>query len=164
MRSILVKIVALLFVFNIALWMFYIVSDDFVERELRTKIGRLIVKSLLYAKIAKPSFENKSLSPFERSVEIQNLLTDKRLLGNQNLRIYRFDNMQNLEDYFVFYDRSETLKYAPISIKTLTSADIEKSRENIDFKLKSRLFEYYKPLIDRRILSEQIVTKRARYN
>ena len=164
MRSILVKIVALLFVFNIALWMFYIVSDDFVERELRTKIGRLIVKSLLYAKIAKPSFENKSLSPFERSVEIQNLLTDKRLLGNQNLRIYRFDNMENLEDYFVFYDGSEPLKYAPISVEPLTSADIEKSRENDDFKLMSRLFEFYKPLIDKRILSEQIVTKRARFN
>ena len=81
MRSILVKIVALLFVFNVALWIFYIVSDDYVEREVKNRTGRLIVNSLLYAKIAKPTFENKTLGSFERSVEIQELLTDKRLLG-----------------------------------------------------------------------------------
>ena len=78
--------------FNVALCIFYIVSDDYVEREVKNRTGRLIVNSLLYAKIAKPTFENKTLGSFERSVEIQELLTDKRLLGNERLRIYRYDN------------------------------------------------------------------------
>ena len=164
MRSILVKIVALLFVFNVALWIFYIVSDDYVEREVKNRTGRLIVNSLLYAKIAKPTFENKTLGSFERSVEIQELLIDKRLLGNERLRIYRYDNKEHLKDYFLFYDGTAPLKYAPVKVEPLTSSDAEMPRKDDGLQLMSRLFQFYKPMIDNRILTEPIVTQRARFN
>ena len=164
MRSILFKIVALLFFFNIALWVFYIVSDDYVEREVKNRTGRLLVNSLLYAKITKPAFENKTLSPFERSVEIQELLTDKRLLGNERLRIYRYDNQEDLEDYFLFYDGTEPLKYAPVKVEALSASDTEQPLKDGGLQLMSRLFELYKPMIDNQILTEQIVTQRARFN
>ena len=143
MRSILAKIILLLLLFNCGLWIFFIVSDDYVEREAKSRTSNLIRNSLLYGKVVKPVLNDPALSEFEKSVNIQNLLSDKRLIENRNLRIYRFENLESLQEYFLYFDGSDRLKYAPITVQPL-SDESEVSTFETDPKLQfaSMLFKY----------------------
>ena len=164
MRSILAKIILLLLLFNCGLWIFFIVSDDYVEREAKSRTSNLIRNSLLYGKVVKPVLNDPALSEFEKSVNIQNLLSDKRLIENRNLRIYRFENLESLQEYFLYFDGSDRLKYAPITVQPL-SDESEVSTFETDSKLQfaSMLFKYYKPFLDNRLLTKPINIKAARF-
>ena len=92
MRSILAKIIGLLLAFNLALWAFFLATDDFITNEVREIKSQLFVKANLYAKITAPVLSNIALTDFEKSVNLQELLADTKLIGNKNLRIFRFEN------------------------------------------------------------------------
>ena len=104
MRSILVKIIGLLLAFNLALWAFFLATDDFITNEVSQIKNQLAVTANLYAKITAPILSNLTLSDFEKSVSLQELLTDTKLMGNKNLRIFRFENKDELETQFKYFD------------------------------------------------------------
>ena len=54
MRSILVKIIGLLLAFNLALWAFFLATDDFIKNEVSQIKNQLAVTANLYAKITAP--------------------------------------------------------------------------------------------------------------
>ena len=68
MRSILSKILGLLFALNLALWLFVFISDDFVPNQVENKRNELNLSALLYAQIALPVLLNEDFSEFEKSV------------------------------------------------------------------------------------------------
>ena len=113
MRSILAKIIGLLLAFNLALWAFFLATDDFVTNEVMQIKNQLIVKANLYAKITAPVLSNLTLTDFEKSVSLQELLADKKLIGNKNLRIFRFENKDELDTQFRYFDGNEELIFAP---------------------------------------------------
>ncbi len=165
MRSILAKIILLLLLFNCALWVFFIVSDDYVDREAKSRTSNLIRNSLLYGKVVKPVLNDSALSEFEKSVNVQNLLSDKRLIENRNLRIYRFDNLESLPEYFLYFDGSDRLKYAPITVQPLSDeGEVNATETDPKLRFASMLFQYYKPFLDNRLLTEPINVKAARFS
>ena len=165
MRSILAKIIFLLLLFNCALWLFFIVSDDYVDREAKNRVSNLVRNTLLFGKVVQPILQDEKISEFDKSVRIQTLLSDKRLIENRKLRIYRFENFENLDENFVYFDGSSRMKYAPIKQETLGEKKIENVKK-IDPKLQfaSQLFQYYKPIVDKRLITEPIRTKAARFS
>ena len=165
MRSILAKIIFLLLLFNCALWLFFIVSDDYVDREAKNRVSNLVRNTLLFGKVVQPVLNDETISEFQKSVQIQTLLSDTRLIENRNLRIYQFDNFENLAENFVYFDGSDRLKYAPIKQEALGENDFE-TAEEIDPRLQfaSLLFQYYKPIVDKRLITEPIRTKAARFS
>ena len=165
MRSILAKIIFLLLLFNCALWLFFIVSDDYVDREAKNRVSNLVRNTLLFGKVVQPVLNDETISEFQKSVRIQTLLSDKRLIENRKLRIYRLENFENLDENFVYFDGSSRMKYAPIKQEALGKKDFENVKE-IDPKLQfaSQLFQYYKPIVDKRLITEPIRTKAARFS
>ena len=82
MRSILAKIIGLLLAFNLALWAFFLATDDFITSEVRQIKNQLVVTANLYAKITEPILSNITLTDFEKKVTLQELLTDSKLMRN----------------------------------------------------------------------------------
>ena len=70
MRSILSKILGLLFALNLALWLFVFISDDFVPNQVENKRDTLNLSASLYAQIALPILLNEDLNDFKKSVEL----------------------------------------------------------------------------------------------
>ena len=70
MRSILSKILGLLFALNLALWLFVFISDDFVPNQVENKRDALNLSASLYAQIALPILLNEDLNDFKKSVEL----------------------------------------------------------------------------------------------
>ena len=123
MRSILTKIIGLLLAFNLALWAFFLATDDFITNEVRQIKHQLFVKANLYAKITVPVLSNIALTDFEKSVSLQELLADTKLIGNKNLRIFRFENKDDLDTQFRYFDGNEELLFAPKTITVLPEDD-----------------------------------------
>ena len=123
MRSILAKIIGLLLAFNLALWAFFLATDDFITNEVRQIKNQLTVTANLYAKITEPILSNITLTDFEKKVTLQELLTDSKLMRNENLRIFRFENKDNLEAQFKYFDGNEELTFAPKTITVLPEDD-----------------------------------------
>ena len=107
MRSILAKIIGLLLAFNLALWAFFLATDDFITNEVRQIKNQLVVTANLYSKITVPVLSNIALTDFEKSVSLQELLADTKLIGNKNLRIFRFENKDDLDTQFRYFDGNE---------------------------------------------------------
>ena len=172
MRSILAKIIGLLLAFNLALWAFFLATDDFIEREVGQIKNQLVVAANLYAKIAGPVLSNQSLTDFEKSVTLQELLSDTKLIRKKNLRIFRFENKDNLEAQFKYFDGNEELMFARKTITVLSDNDIITEeilppaviQANEIQPLASHIFKYYKPIVDSAILTSPIVEKRARFS
>ena len=72
MRSILSKLLGLLLALNIALWLFVLISDDFVPNQVKIKRDELQLSAMLYAQIALPIIKDKSLSEFEKKIALRN--------------------------------------------------------------------------------------------
>ena len=172
MRSILAKIVGLLLAFNLALWAFFLATDDFITNEVRQIKNQLVVTANLYAKITVPILSNLTLTDFEKSVTLQELLADTKLIGNKNLRIFRFENKDNLETQFKYFDGNEELIFAPKTITVLPEDDTITEEilppavipANEIQPLASHIFKYYKPIVDSSVLTPPIVEKRARFS
>ena len=119
MRSILAKIIGLLLAFNLALWAFFLATDDFITNEVRQFKNQLVVTANLYAKITAPVLSNLALTDFEKSVALQELLADAKLMRNKNLRIFRFENKEDLEAQFKYFDGQEEQIFAPKVVTVL---------------------------------------------
>ncbi len=83
MRSILSKIIGLLLAFNLALWAFFLATDDFITMKSRQIKNQLAVTANLYAKITTPILSDQTLTDFEKSVTLQELLSDTKLIEKQ---------------------------------------------------------------------------------
>ena len=66
MRSILSKILGLLFALNLALWLFVFISDDFVPNQVENKRDTLNLSASLYAQLALPILLNEDLNDFKK--------------------------------------------------------------------------------------------------
>ena len=172
MRSILAKIVGLLLAFNLALWAFFLATDDFITNEVKQIKNQLVITANLYSKITVPVLSNLALTDFEKSVALQELLADTKLIGNKNLRIFRFENKDELDTQFRYFDGNEELLFAPKTITVLPEDDTitEETlppaviQSNELQPLASHIFKYYKPVVDSTILTPPIVEKRARFS
>ena len=172
MRSILAKIIGLLLAFNLALWAFFLATDDFITNEVRQIKNQLTVTANLYAKITEPILSNITLTDFEKKVTLQELLTDSKLMRKENLRIFRFENKDNLEAQFKYFDGNEELTFAPKTITVLPEDDAITEevlppaliQSNELQPLASHIFKFYKPIVDSTILTPPIVEKRARFS
>ena len=172
MRSILAKIIGLLLAFNLALWAFFLATDDFITNEVRQFKNQLVVTANLYAKITAPVLSNLALTDFEKSVALQELLADAKLMRNKNLRIFRFENKDDLEAQFKYFDGQEEQIFAPKVVTVLPENDTITEeilppaiiQSNELQPLASHIFKYYKPIVDSAILTPPIVEKRARFS
>ena len=79
MRSILIKILGLLVALNVTLWLFVLISDDFIPNEIYNARNELTLSSALYKQIAKPIIADAELSEFEKSVRLGSVLTKELL-------------------------------------------------------------------------------------
>ena len=172
MRSILSKIIGLLLAFNLALWVFFLATDDFITSEVRQIKNQLAVTANLYAKITTPVLSDQTLTDFEKSVALQELLSDTKLMSKKNLRIFRFENKNSLEAQFKYFDGKEELTFAPKTITVLPEDDGITEEilppavilSNELQPLASHIFKYYKPIVDSAVLTAPIVEKRARFS
>ena len=64
-----------------------------------------------------------ALTDFEKSVALQELLADAKLMRNKNLRIFRFENKDDLEAQFKYFDGQEEQIFAPKVITVLPEND-----------------------------------------
>ena len=135
MRSILAKIIVLLFLFNCALWAFFIIFDDHVEREIESRKNKLILTSQLFSELVQPALDDASTSNFRKSRNIADQLNNVRslkklnnsgLINNRKLRIYGADNLENLEANFLYYDGSDRGKHAQIMVSTLLDEQFQR--------------------------------------
>ena len=173
MRSILAKIIVLLFLFNCALWAFFIIFDDHVEREIESRKNKLILTSQLFSELVQPALDDASTSNFRKSRNIGDQLNNVRslkklnnsgLINNRKLRIYGADNLENLEANFLYYDGSDRGKHAQIMVSTLLDEQFQKNNTLPKLKFAERFFEIYKPVYDNRLLTKPIRTKNVRFN
>ena len=160
-RSIYSKIAGLLLLFNVALLGFFFLFDDYVPKEVERIKNELSLKANFFAKIVKPILMTEDISHFEKAVRIENLINDRNLFTHDQLRIYRSDEKEKLSDYFKYFDGEERRQLEKVEVAELPIAS-NKTKPDPD-NLASRLFRFYKPLLDERILSEEIVEIRSRF-
>ena len=79
MRSILSKLLGLLLALNAVLWLFVLVSDDFVPNQVKIKRDELDLSAMLYAQIALPILRDNSLSEFEKKISYGVVASDVAL-------------------------------------------------------------------------------------
>ena len=169
MRSILIKILGLLVALNVTLWLFVLISDDFIPNEIYNARNELTLSSALYKQIAKPIIADAELSEFEKSVRLGSVLTKELLSDTSLVKIYRYQGDGELHSWYQYYDSTIWKRNSEIKITELPSlsADYQKQRTETEAsltdKIASRIFQYYKPILDRRIITLPIVEIRARF-
>ena len=165
MRSILTKILTLVLTFNIVLWLFVLVSDDFVPNAIKTKKDQISLSALLYAQIALPVIQDESITDFEKMVIISQRFSRKIIPYSERIKIYRFEADGELDKWFRYFDGSEVNRRAPILVTGLPN-ELNLS-QNKDLSLADQImrimFKAYKPMIDGQVLTEPLVAKRARF-
>ena len=109
MRSLLAKILTFLLLFNFATWLFFLLSDDFIKTTVVGKKVTLEERALLFAKIAQPVLEDQDLNEFRKGLKLRNMLDDPRLLHQQSIKIYRYDQDKEILDSLVYFDGSKHL-------------------------------------------------------
>ncbi len=164
MNSIYSKIAGLLIIFNIAVLGLFFSFDDYIPNEIKNKTDQLVLKGNFFAKIIKPVLLTENISHFEKTIRIENLLGDKKLYSHEQMRIYKFEAKEYLSELFVYFDgeerrRVENLKTTGSLQENSKNQDWEKNNLNIA----SRLFEFYQPLLNVRILTDPLVEKRSRF-
>ena len=80
MNSIYSKIAGLLIVFNISLLGLFFLFDDYIPSEVSKKKDDLTLKANLFAKIVKPVLLDENISHFEKTIRIENLLDDNKII------------------------------------------------------------------------------------
>lgn len=160
-RSIYSKIAGFLLLFNIALLSFFFLFDDYIPNEVDRLKSELGLQANFFAKIVKPILQTQEISHFEKAVRIENLLNDRNLFTHDQLRIYRSDQKEKLSGYFKYFDGEERLQLEKVEVSQLPKTS--KKSESEPNNLASRLFRFYKPLLDARILTEEIVEIRSRF-
>ena len=173
MRSILAKIVGLLLMLNIALWLFVLITDDFVPNQIKNRLASLETVGRLIGVTAKPILLDDEVTEFEKGQRLQQIFYEnsvKTVIGSANFKIYRFDLESSIEGWHKYYDSAEAARYSSIkvtelpAIQELVSEQLAEPKEPLSQILASRIFQYYKPIIDSDILTEKLVPNRARFS
>ncbi len=160
-RSIYSKIAGLLLLFNVALLSFFFLFDDYIPNEVDRLKNELSLQANFFAKIVKPILQIQEISHFEKAVRIENVINDRNLFTHDELRIYRSDQKEKLSFYFKYFDGEERRKLEKVEVAEVPIKS-KKSEPEPD-NLASRLFRFYKPVLDARILTEEIVEIRSRF-
>jgi signal transduction histidine kinase len=170
MQSILSKILGLLFALNLALWLFVFISDDFVPNQVENKRNELNLSALLYAQIALPVLLNEDFSEFEKSVELGELFTNNKIPNYDRINIYRYQEEGEFTEWFKYFEGRKATLPKPIEtteLPPLEAFEVEEEtpeKVSVSNQLASYMFQYYKPIVDRRILTEPMVEKRSRFS
>ena len=170
MRSILSKILGLLFALNLALWLFVFISDDFVPNQVENKRDELNLSASLYAQIALPILLNEDLNDFKKSVELGAVFANKKIPNYERINIYRYQEEGEFNEWFRYFEGRKATPPKPIEITELPPLEAFEIEEKIPEKVSvsnqiaSYMFQYYKPLVDRRIFTEPLVEKRSRFS
>jgi two-component system sensor histidine kinase ChvG len=165
MRSILTKIFSLFLGFNVVLWVFVLASDDFVTAEITHKKNQLSLSSVLYAQLALPIIRRPDISEFEKHVTISQLLSGPAIPSSENIRVYRFEAEGDLPSWFKYYDGTAANRLAPVTVSVLPASKLNApSKTKLTDQIAERLFKVYKPLVDGRVVTPEIVAKRARFS
>ena len=161
MHSIFLKIFALLTLFNLALWAFVLVFDDYVELEVRHVSERLSSDAVFWAMIVQPIIGNDALDPFGKLEQVQLRVLAQGMPNADRLQIYRFDAKPTLRDNFRYFPAINLTNLAPIRVTHLPP--VGSTEESLP-SLIERMFEYFKPLLDNRALTPPMVPLRARFS
>ena len=170
MRSILSKILGLLFALNLALWLFVFISDDFVPNQVENKRDELNLSASLYAQIALPILLNEDLNDFKKSVELGAVFASKKIPNYERINIYRYQEEGEFTEWFRYFEGKKATPPKPIEITELPPMEAFEVEEgapekvSVSNQLASYMFQYYKPIVDRRILTEPLVEKRSRFS
>jgi len=170
MRSIFSKILGLLFALNLALWIFVFISDDFVPNQVENKREELNLSALLYAQIALPILADDNLSEFEKRVELGRVFANNKIPNFERINIYRYQDEGGFEDWHRYFNGKNASPSKPIEISELPPIEAYEitqktpKKVSVSHQLASYVFQYYKPIIDRRILTEPLVAKRSRFS
>ena len=170
MRSILSKILGLLFALNLALWLFVFISDDFVPNQVENKRDELNLSASLYAQIALPILLNEDLNDFKKSVELGAVFANNQIPNYERINIYRYQEEGEFNEWFRYFEGRRATPPKPIEITELPPLEAFEVEEetpekvSVSNQLASYIFQYYKPIVDRRILTEPLVEKRSRFS
>jgi len=170
MRSILSKILGLLFALNLALWLFVFISDDFVPNQVENKRDELNLSASLYAQIALPILLNEDLNDFKKSVELGAVFANNQIPNYERINIYRYQEEGEFNEWFRYFEGRRATPPKPIEITELPPLEAFEVEEetpekvSVSNQLASYMFQYYKPIVDRRILTEPLVEKRSRFS
>ena len=170
MRSILSKILGLLFALNLALWLFVFISDDFVPNQVENKRDELNLSASLYAQIALPILLNEDLNDFKKSVELGAVFANNQIPNYERINIYRYQEEGEFTEWFRYFEGRRATPPKPIEITELPPLEAFEVEEetpekvSVSNQLASYIFQYYKPIVDRRILTEPLVEKRSRFS
>lgn len=169
MRSIFSKILGLLFALNLALWLFVFISDDFVPNQVANKRDQLNLSASLYTQIALPILLDEDSNEFEKSLELRRLFTSNKISNYQRINIYRYQEEGEFTGWFRYFEGRRATPPKPIEITELPpleafeGEDSKPEKVSVSNQLASYMFQYYKPILDRRILTEPLVEKRSRF-
>ena len=170
MNSIYSKIAGLLIIFNFAVLSLFFSFDDYIPNKVAQKKEELILKGNFFAKIVKPVLLTEGISDFERTIRIEDLLNDKRLYRHEQIKIYEINakapllNLFNLSDLFIYYDGEESRRLENLKKTGSIQGKIQTNdQEETNFNLASKLFEFYQPLLNTRILTDPLVERRSRF-
>ena len=170
MNSIYSKIAALVILFNLAVLILFFSFDDYIPNEVDKKKEELIIKGNLLAKVIKPVLLTENISNFEKTIRIEDLFNDKRLYRHEQIKIYEFNinspitALFKLSDLFIYYDGEEIKRLENIKDGGSLQGIIQtNNREEDTLNIASRLFDFYQPLLNARILTDPLVERRSRF-
>ena len=158
LRGILPKILALMVLFNIALWAFIFFTEDASIVEIRNKQDQLYERSDLYVKLVEPVFAAEGLSSFSRKLAVEAIFRDGRLVGTDDLVVTEFSTELGKFSPVIYFDGHNSRVAAPIEITLLKDTE-EK------FVPQTNLFDPFEKLFvfDLKIVTEPYVAKLARF-
>ena len=163
------KILGLLIGLNVALWLFFLIFDDFIPYQIYTIKNDLKLSAALYTHIAKPIITDSKLSEFEKNVNLGSILTKELLSDTSQVKIYRYQGDGNLRTWYKYYDSVVSRPNSEIKVIELPplSLDHPKKRmvtiDTIMSGMASRIFQFYKPILKHQITTVPIVEIRARF-
>ena len=160
MRSLFFKILAFLLLFNFATWLFFLLSDDFISTTVNGKRIALEERALLFAKIAQPVLEDAELTDFRKGLHLRETLDDPRLIHQESVRIFRYDEEASILDSFLYFDGRKHLK-SEIKVDELPAIGTKDVVPQKD--IGTRIFEFLSPLTVKNLLTDPIVEVRSKF-
>ena len=91
MNSIYSKIAGLVIIFNVAVLGLFFSFDDYIPNQVSKIKEELQLKGNYFSKIVKPVLLTENISSFEKTIRIENLLSDKKLYIHEQMKIYKFE-------------------------------------------------------------------------
>ena len=163
LRGILPKILALMVLFNIALWAFIFFTDDASIMEIRNKQNQLYERSDLYVKLVEPVFAIEGLSSFSRKLAVEAIFRDGRLVGTDDLVVTEVSTEVGKFSPVIYFDGHNSRVAAPIEIKLLKDTEEKFVPQTNLFDPFEKLFVFYKSFFDLKIVTKPYVAKLARF-